>query len=74
MKNKDLKTYLMINTSTNYYKIGKSYNPILRERTLKAELPTLDIVSICNIDIERQLHEKFEIKRVRGEWFRLSID
>lgn len=64
----------MINTSTNYYKIGKSYNPILRERTLKAELPTLDIVSICNIDIERQLHEKFEIKRVRGEWFRLSID
>lgn len=66
------KTYLMKDLSTELYKIGKSVNPIHRERTLQCEKPTISILSYCEYDIEVTLHDKFALKRVRGEWFNLD--
>lgn len=70
----EFKTYLMHDSQRGYYKIGKSRNPKVRETTLQAELPTIDLIHVIDSDIELYLHQKFDAKRVRGEWFRLSQD
>lgn len=71
--------YLMLDTSTGYYKIGMSNNPEYRERTLQSEKPT--IVKLCAKEFpnraiagafESALHKTFESKRLRGEWFELD--
>jgi len=67
--------YLMVNTDTSLIKIGKSNNPGYRERTLHSQEPTIHIIAIwcCSREVEKKLHTKFHNKRVRGEWFRLTI-
>lgn len=65
------KTYLMID-GNGYYKIGKSFSPIIRESTLQSENPTIELLYICDIDIENMLHKKYSEFRKRGEWFELS--
>lgn len=73
-------TYLMKDTSNGYYKIGMSNNPTYRERTLQSEKPTIELVhsrKFCDRkkarNHEKELHEKFKSKRIRGEWFDLDI-
>lgn len=73
-KKQSIKTYVMIDTTNNLYKIGKSVNPIVRERTLQSEKPTIELYLVCNSDIENILHFKYKNKRVRGEWFSLTQD
>ena len=68
------KTYLMKDENTGYTKIGKSINPRIREKTLQSEKPTISLFAICDHNIEKFLHKKFEDKRIRGEWFNLSDD
>ena len=66
--------YVMIDKNTGYYKIGRSKNPKSRERTLQSEKPTIEMLfnyPALNID-EKELHNMFIEKRVRGEWFDLS--
>ncbi len=65
------KTYLMLDVKRGFYKIGKSANPRHRESTLQAEVPSITIVHIIDINIEKELHNKFKSKRMRGEWFKL---
>ncbi len=65
------KTYLMVD-GNGYYKIGKSYNPTIRESTLQSENPTIELIAICDRDIESELHDKNKQHRKRGEWFELS--
>lgn len=65
------KTYLMKDGHGNT-KIGRSYNPKRRERTLQSELPTITLLAICENNIEEELHERFSNLRIRGEWFNLS--
>lgn len=65
------KTYLMID-GNGYVKIGKSFSPSARERTLQSENPTIELIAYCNIDIEKKLHVDYKEKRKRGEWFILS--
>lgn len=65
-------TYLMRDSNTGYTKIGKSINPSHRERTLQSEKPTIKMYKVTARDVERELHEKYGQKRVRGEWFNLS--
>lgn len=67
--------YLMVNTDTMLIKIGRSINPVYRERTLHSQEPDIHLIAVwcCAKDIEKQLHIKFDHKRVRGEWFRLTI-
>ena len=66
------KTYLMLDILRGFYKIGKSRNPQIRENTLQAEVPTIELLHVIQDDIELYLHEKFNSKRLRGEWFDLS--
>jgi hypothetical protein len=65
--------YLMEDLRNNSFKIGKSRTPGKRERTLQSEVP--QIVMRFSIPAEemheKELHENFEGKRIRGEWFAL---
>ena len=70
--NEQIKTYLMCDILRGFYKIGKSKSPLIRERTLQAEIPTIELVHVIENDMEKMLHEKFSKKRLRGEWFNLS--
>ena len=70
--NRQYRTYLMLDESTGYYKIGKAIDPSYRERTLQSEKPSIKLLCTCDTDIERILHLKYELKRMRGEWFNLS--
>jgi hypothetical protein len=66
------KTYIMKDCSNGYYKIGKSYNPIFREKTLQAEKPTIKIIKVFDSNIEKKLHTDYSKYRLRGEWFNLT--
>lgn len=72
--NKGSHTYLMIDEYSTFIKIGKSISPSERERTLGAQIPKIKLLFSIDKDIERELHATFQNKRVRGEWFRLSMD
>ena len=79
-KNKDAlveenKIYLMFNSRNGFTKIGRSKNPSLRERTLQGQEPEITILAWWQgpISLEKDLHQKFDSKRIRGEWFDLSI-
>jgi hypothetical protein len=69
---KEQKTYLMHDSNTGLTKIGKSFEPKIREKTLQSEKPTIQLLHIFDSDIESNLHKKFNHKRVRGEWFELT--
>ncbi len=62
----------MRDKNTGLTKIGKSCNPVSRERTLQSEKPTISLLAISENDIENFLHEQYANKRVRGEWFALT--
>ena len=66
------KTYILKDKNTGYYKIGRSSNPLNREKTLQSEKPTYELIKIFNNDIETKLHKKYTKQNVRGEWFNLS--
>lgn len=71
-KKDDKKTYLIYDPRTGYHKIGRSNNPMYREKTLQSEQPDLMLICTCEIDIEKQLHKAYRYLRIRGEWFNLS--
>ena len=68
----DFKTYLMKDGGTGYTKIGRSINPKFRERTLKSEQPNILLKMICDCNVEKELHKKYAVKHIRGEWYNLS--
>jgi len=60
------------------YKIGKSINVPERIGQLRLALPfdVQHIHTIAAVDpapLEKQLHERFADKRIRGEWFALDV-
>ncbi len=68
--------YIMMNSRTGYFKIGRSKDPLKREKTLQSEEPDIMLLHHWKAEPaqERELHKKFVSKRVRGEWFKLTID
>lgn len=68
--------YLLFNRRNGYYKIGRAKVVEFREKTLQAEEP--DIELICSFPgtstVEKNLHQLYHEKRIRGEWFQLSED
>ena len=68
--------YLMINTDTSLIKIGYSKDPIYREKTLHSKEPQIYLIACWNANrqVETQLHRKFRQYRIRGEYFKLSLD
>ncbi len=72
--------YLMLNSKNGHHKIGISFQPTYRERTLQSEEPEISTVKTRKFsnrkiakEMEVDLHNKFANKRVRGEWFDLNI-
>ena len=67
--------YLMHNSKNNLIKIGKSRNPHYREKTLQAEEPEITMIAIWKASerLERHLHNLYNDKRLRGEWFKLTF-
>ena len=68
------KTYLMYDDITQKFKIGKSYDPYKREKTLCSDRCSIYLVAYCDYDIESVLHSMYSEYRVRGEWFNLSTN
>lgn len=66
------KCYIIKDHNTGLYKIGKSVNPVFREKTLQSEKPTIEAVKIFKKDHEDELHKKYSKQRIRGEWFKLN--
>lgn len=74
-ESKTKKIYLILDSTNNLIKIGQSFNPKLREKTLHGVSPNWDLITtwIAPISVEKELHEKFKVKRKRGEWFDLNF-
>jgi len=66
----------MLDERTGYHKIGRSTNPVYREKTLQSDNPMITKIhsSRAPISYEKELHDIFAHKRVRGEWFDLTED
>lgn len=75
VENKENWIYLMHNPRNGYTKIGRSINPKKREKTLQGEDPQTEIIAFWKVPrlVESELHRKYETKRIRGEWFNLTI-
>lgn len=69
---KSIKTYIIKDNKNNTYKIGKSKNPLKREKTLQSEKPNLKLIKIFENNIEKKLHNLYKDCRLRGEWFNLN--
>lgn len=69
--------YIYVIKSGLYYKIGKTMNIKQRMKAIqyanpiKIELKIIQAISHCATR-ERDIHDRFDSKRVRGEWFRLT--
>jgi hypothetical protein len=67
----------LIQSSTGFYKIGRTKNPDDRLRTFGIKLP-FEVDYVCTIPtedmigLETQLHNQFRDRRINGEWFDLS--
>lgn len=72
---KTKKKYLILDSKNNLIKIGQSYYPKTREKTLHGISPDWDIITtwIAPVSVEKELHEKYKNKRKRGEWFDLNF-
>tara|TARA_R110002074_G_scaffold340643_1_gene511124 strand:- start:283 stop:1206 length:924 start_codon:yes stop_codon:yes gene_type:complete len=69
------RVYIMKDSHSGLYKIGKSVNPNHRERTLQSEKPSITMVFQCDETKdfnEKALHREYASQRKRGEWFDLS--
>ena len=67
--------YFIQNTDTKHIKIGYSDNIRRRLSELQITSPhELTILTICEggIEVEKELHDKFNDHYVRGEWFNPS--
>lgn len=66
--------YLMHNARNGFYKIGFSANPKVRENTLQSEDPQVTLVGAFagTLKDEKDMHNAYRDRRVRGEWFNLS--
>jgi len=67
--------YLMYDKSTGHTKIGRSFKPQQREKTLISDKSSIELFFVsphCESSIEKELHKIFKHKRVRGEWFDLN--
>ncbi len=75
IKSEQTHVYVMYDDNNGLYKIGRSINPSLREKTLGGSLPSLEMIFVSPITHrknEKVLHCHFKEKRVRGEWFSLN--
>lgn len=69
----------LLRSENGYYKIGRTQDPQNRVKTFGIQLP-FEVEYECLIKtdamvkLEKQLHDHFAHKRIKGEWFNLSPD
>ncbi len=69
----------LLQSSTGYWKIGRTHSPNNRLRTFNVKLPfEVEYKHLIQTDdmyaLENQLHERFKDKRINGEWFTLDSE
>jgi hypothetical protein len=66
--------YLVEDLRNGLFKIGQSQTPEKREHTLQSEVPDVSLRFYVppHDTAEKELHEIFAAKRIRGEWFQLT--
>lgn len=69
----------LIRSANGLTKIGHTVNIVQRFKSLDGESPVeLKLVGYMESsllwDLERELHRTFHDKRIRGEWFKLSLE
>lgn len=69
----------LLQSPSRAYKIGRTRNPEDRIRTFSIKLPfEVEYISVVETldmyQLEKDLHLKFEAKRINGEWFNLSAE
>lgn len=69
--NDNIYTYIMTD-NTGLYKIGRSSNIETRLKQLSIGNPSLILLLYIEGNYEKDLHDKFANKHVKGEWYRLS--
>lgn len=71
-KEKNFETYLIRDKSTRLCKIGKTTDIKTRIEMLSCSNTELELLFIIDKDVEKELHDMYESKRYKGEWFNLS--
>ena len=71
-KIRNYNTYFIKDVMNSCVKIGKSIDCLKRLKILKYNNPHIEMMFIINIDIEQELHERYECKQMYGEWFNLT--
>lgn len=71
-KPKKYSTYILLDTASGLYKIGKATDVGRRIESIKGMNPTIKLLASCSTNIERNLHKRFNSKKFKGEWFNLS--
>ena len=69
---KQSKTYILKDTSSKLYKIGRSSNVEERLKSLSVANPNLKIILVIDSNVEKQLHKHFKEKKVSSEWYSLN--
>ena len=71
-KKRSYKTYIAIDSSTGYVKIGRSMNPESRIRALTTANVHIKLYAIVNDDYEKEIQKKLIGYKISGEWFKIS--
>lgn len=67
----------LLKSETGHYKIGRTVDPKNRAKTFGIQLP-FKVEFECliktedSLQLERELHQRFYVKRINGEWFDLT--
>lgn len=74
-KEKNTKTYIVLDTTKGYYKIGKTTQDVKDRIRQWSSLACAELCKplVINRDVENELHREFKDKRIKGEWFELSF-
>lgn len=67
-----VRTYLIRDNENGYIKIGRTKQIERRFRSLKSVYEDITILYLLDKDVEKELHHKYELYRLEGEWFHLS--
>lgn len=67
-----MKTYIIKNTVSGLFKIGKSKHPLKRVSQVEPQKGSCKLLITINRDCESMLHNAFATQHVNKEWFLLS--
>jgi len=63
-------------SANGLYKIGISFDPMARQRSLATGPVSVELLwarPMENVEqVEKEIHRRFQAKRVKGEWFELN--